>query len=116
MVLWVYAFNPAWKEYETYLQTEKGFTSVLQTFDAPHNEYLAIMSNNGIPASILYLCLMGSILLCRVKKVKKEEKNEEIGGLIFSVLLFMVQGFFSFSICLVTPMFWAIAGLTAKKE
>ena len=108
-----YAFNPVWKEYETYLQTEKGFTSVLQTFDTPHNEYLAIMSNNGIPALILYLCLMGSILLCRGKKV---EKKEEIGGLILSVLLFMVQGFFSFSICLVTPMFWAIAGITAEKE
>ena len=65
-----------------------------------------------IPALILYLCLMGSILLRRVKKGEKEE----IGGLILSVLLFMVQGFFSFSICLVTPMFWTIAGIAAEKR
>lgn len=108
-----YAFNPIWKEYEEYLRTEKGFSSTLQLFDTPHNEYLAIMSNNGIPALILYLCLMGAVLHNGVIKVKR---HKEAAGLLTAVVLFMLQGFFSFSICLVTPMFWFILGMTAQNK
>lgn len=80
-----------------------------ETFDNPHNEYLAILSNNGLPAVLLYLTTMGTLIFCCIRARRRE-------SLILSgaVILFMVQGFFSFSICLVTPMFWAVCGMACS--
>ena len=108
-----YSFKPVWKEYEAYLRTEKGFTSTLQTFDTPHNEYLAIASNNGIPALLLYLCLIGTALYAGIIK---GNRNKEAYGFVIAVILYLVQGFFSFSICLVAPLFWAILGIMVQRE
>ena len=108
-----YSFNPVWKEYEAYLRTEKGFTSNLQTFDTPHNEYLAIASNNGIPALFLYLCLIGTSLYVGIIK---GNRNKEAYGFVIAVFFYLVQGFFSFSICLVAPLFWATLGIMVKRE
>lgn len=82
------------------------FFSLPETFDNPHNEYLAILSNNGLPALVLYLSLMGTLILSCIRSRRRETKI-----LAGAVVLFMVQGFFSFSICLVTPMFWAVCGM-----
>ena len=77
-----------------------------ETFDNPHNEYLAILSNNGLPALLLYLSLLGTLIVSCLRCRRRE-------ALLFcgAVILFMLQGFFSFSICLVTPMFWAVCGM-----
>lgn len=82
------------------------FFSLPETFDNPHNEYLAILSNNGLPALLLYLTLMGTLVISCIRTRRRETKI-----LAGAVILFMVQGFFSFSICLVTPMFWAVCGM-----
>ena len=78
-----------------------------ETFDTPHNEYLAILSNNGLPALMLYLIMLLTLLFFCLRSRRRESLI-----LFASVLLFMVQGFFSFSICLVTPMFWAVCGMS----
>ncbi|MBQ8654804.1 MAG: O-antigen ligase family protein [Clostridia bacterium] len=77
-----------------------------ETFDNPHNEYLAILCNNGLPALLIYLCMLGTLLVCGLRAGRSE--NLILSG---AVLTFMLQGFFSFSICLVTPMFWAVCGM-----
>lgn len=82
------------------------FIQLPETFDNPHNEYLAILSNNGLPALLLYLALMATLIISCIRSHRRECKI--LSG---SVILFLIQGFFSFSICLVTPMFWAICGM-----
>lgn len=76
-----------------------------ELFDNPHNEYVAIMVNNGIPALMLYLLLLAlSIGACWRKRQ---------WAVALSISCFAAQGIFSFSICLVTPMFWAVMGMGA---
>ena len=67
-------------------------------YDSPHNEYIALVLNCGIPALLLFLVLV-------------------IGGCFGrpewrdSVLAYCVQALLSFPVCLVTPMFWAVNGM-----
>lgn len=82
------------------------FIHLPETFDNPHNEYLAILSNNGLPALLLYLALMATLIISCIRSRRRECKI--LSG---AVILFLIQGFFSFSICLVTPMFWAVCGM-----
>ena len=76
-----------------------------ENYDNPHNEYVAILVNNGFPALALYLALLATVLVACCRK--------RLWPLAFSIGCFAAQGFFSFSICLVSPMFWAIMGIAA---
>lgn len=81
--------------------------SLGENFDNPHNEYVAILSNNGLPALLLYLALLaGALIGClRAKQ----------WALALAIGCYGAQGFFSFSICLVSPMFWAVLGMAAAQ-
>lgn len=74
-----------------------------ETFDNPHNEYLAMLVNCGVPALAAYLTLLGMKIrrCCRQKQ----------GAILAAVICYGVQGIFSFSICLVSPMWWAVLGM-----
>lgn len=76
-----------------------------ENFDSPHNEYLAILVNNGVHALLLYLALLAALLLACFRK------GEWAAG--SAIACFALQGLFSFSICLVSPMFWAVMGMAA---
>lgn len=75
-----------------------------QTFDNPHNMFLAIAMQSGLPALLLFLAGMGALVI-------GAWRQRGGLGLAAAVLAYLAQGMFSFSICLVTPMFWAMAGL-----
>ena len=77
-----------------------------ETFDNPHNEYLAILSNNGLPALLCYLAAMGTLLVSCLRR-----RAPEAMTLLCALCCFLLQGLFSFSICLVSPMFWAVCGM-----
>ena len=68
-------------------------------YDSPHCEYLALISNCGIPA---LLCFLALIVCCCLGRFPWCD----------SVLGYSVQLLFSFSVCLVAPMFWVVLGLT----
>lgn len=68
-------------------------------YDSPHCEYLALISNCGIPA---LLCFLALIICCCLGASPWRD----------SVLAYSVQLLFSFSVCLVAPMFWVVLGLT----
>ncbi len=68
-------------------------------YDSPHCEYLALISNCGIPA---LLCFLALIVCCCLGASPWRD----------SVLAYSVQLLFSFSVCLVAPMFWVVLGLT----
>lgn len=76
-----------------------------ENFDNPHNEYVAILANNGLPALLTYLALLGWTLLACIRRRR--------WPLALAIGCYAAQGFFSFSICLVSPMFWAVMGMAA---
>ena len=84
--------------------------SLVQRFDNPHNLFLGVLANSGLPALGLYLLLTlgvpGHALLC-------SRRRAEAVPLALAAISYLVQGMFTFSICLVTPMYWALMGLLA---
>lgn len=75
-----------------------------QTFDNPHNILLAILMQNGLPALLLYAAgIAAAVVLSRRSR----------SGLAVSagVLCYLVQCMFCFSLCIVTPIFWALTGV-----
>ncbi|MBQ8201353.1 MAG: O-antigen ligase family protein [Clostridia bacterium] len=86
--------------------------SLAQRFDNPHNMLLSILSNNGLPALLAFVLLCGWAVISGLRRCWQD-------GLLVPMLLgcgcYLAQGMFTFSICLVTPMFWAALGmLTAQ--
>lgn len=88
--------------------------SLPEAFDTPHNEYLAILANDGLPALLLYLALLGTTWW-RCLRVHQRRRRAPAYALVLLAALscYAVQGFFSFSICLVSPMHWAMLGMAA---
>ena len=86
-----------------------GQTGVLwQRFDNPHNLFLAVLVNSGVPALGLYMVLTLGAPGCALRHAGRDEEEMP---LLLAVLCYIVQGMFTFSICLVTPMFWATLGM-----
>ena len=76
-------------------------------FDNPHNEYLAQLLNHGLPAMLLLLLLMFAAVLRR-----REGFFPLLAPCSAAVLCYAAQAFFSFSVCLVAPMFWVLLGMS----
>ncbi len=93
-----------WFAFREHLQ--KVGVSFPESFDNPHNEYLALLVNDGLPALLCYLLLLG----CTLGKCRK---NPRQWPLLAGLTAYAVQGIFSFSICIVAPMFWAALGMGA---
>lgn len=87
--------------------------SLVQRFDNPHNMLLAILSNNGLPALLAFIALCGVTL---VQAVRRGWKGGLTLSLVLGALCYLAQGMFTFSICLVTPMFWAVLGMLAAQS
>ena len=83
--------------------------SVPETFDNPHNMYLALLANTGLPSLALFLMA----LLCILPGALRRGGAWGL-GLGAAVILYSIQGFFSFSICLVSPMFFTVLGMAAQ--
>lgn len=81
-----------------------------ERFDNPHNLYLQVLSAGGLPALLLYLALLGSLLADLLRGLKGHPTRLP---LLLALVCYLTQGFFSFSICLVSPIFWTVAGLAA---
>lgn len=79
-----------------------------ETFDNPHNEYIAILVHCGVPALLAYLALLALRL--------RDCLRRRAWPLLAVTACFAAQAFFSFSICLVTPMWWCLLGMTVENE
>lgn len=82
--------------------------SLVQRFDNPHNMLLAILSNNGLPAMVAFIALCAAALTLALRRAKQEPL---LLPAALAVACYLLQGMFTFSICLVTPMFWAMLGV-----
>ncbi len=86
--------------------------SLVQRFDNPHNMLLSVLGNNGLPAMVMFALLCLTALVGGLRKTAKEPPTLP---LLMGCLCYLAQGMFTFSICLVTPMFYAMLGiLTAQ--
>ena len=71
-------------------------------YDSPHCEYLALVSDCGIPALLCFLVLV--FAGCSGAPAWRN-----------SVLGYGVQAFLSFSVCIVAPMFWVLLGISFRE-
>lgn len=83
--------------------------TIAQNFDNPHNFFLQTMVNSGIPAAVLLLMTCIAAVACAAKK-------RETLPLALMAMGFLTQGMFTFSICLTSPMFYAVLGLCAATK
>lgn len=78
--------------------------SLQQNFDNPHNMLLAILSGSGLPALLLFLALIAAVSARALRR-------RECLPLGLGLWGYLLQGMFTFSICLSAPMFWAAMGM-----
>ncbi len=82
--------------------------SLVQHFDNPHNLLLGVMSNSGLPAMVMFILLCAGAIVTGLRRTRWDEAAFP---LTLAALCYLAQGMFTFSICLVTPMFWAVLGM-----
>ena len=89
------------------IPTEQDGLLLPDYFDNPHNEYLSQLADHGHPAVLLFTAL----LLCAVFR-RRDGDWPLPSPFSAAVLCYAVQAFFSFSVCLVAPLFWMLLGLS----
>lgn len=112
--------NPIWgtglETFEIAFTTNFGKDLVDQfgggvVFDKAHNEYLHIAVSTGIPSLIVYLTFISTIIIKGFRQIKN---NHLILPLFCSVVGYLVQAFFNFSVVSVAPIFWIFLGVLYK--
>ena len=76
-------------------------------FDTPHNEYIAQLTDHGLPALLLFAALLIAAVFRR-----REKWFPLLSPCSAAVLCYAVQAVFSFSVCIVAPMFWILLALS----
>lgn len=79
-----------------------------QTFDFAHNDFLQIAACQGIVGLVLYL---GFLISLAVRGFKQVFKCPWVLIFISASIGYIVYSFFTFSIAIVSPLFWVMAGL-----
>lgn len=97
-------FYPVMREY-----VAQGGAQIHQNFDNPHSMYLAILMQNGLPALLLYLGGM----VCVVVRAARSPEGKAVAA---AAVCYLFHGIFSFSLCIVTPIFWALLGIAVSMD
>ena len=113
------------------IPSSQGNIPIPTTFDSPHNEYIAMFVNHGLPAAIFFLAL---IIWFVMPPLLKKDRFLQIGNqdhiyieksqdqyimwmnLAAAIVNYGIQMFFSFSVCIVSPLFWIIMGIAASRK
>jgi len=94
--------------YAMYQQLQQEGLSYPETFDSAHNQYLTILAENGLPGLMFYVAfLVGALWL----GMRRARQTPLLWLTTLPLACYALQDVFSFSICLVAPMFWAVAGM-----
>ena len=80
-----------------------------EIYDNPHNLLLGVAANSGLPALALFLALLSLVLT----GCWRRRANPASLPLAAAVLCYLTQGMFTFSICLTSPIFFAVLGMAA---
>lgn len=76
-------------------------------YDSAHNEFLQTWVNLGLAGLVTYLLTIVSIVY---RAVKGQGINSRILWFLAPVVCYLVQSVFSFSIIIMTPLFWLMLG------
>ncbi len=104
-------FNQYIEDHGLVIPKEQDGKALPDYFDNPHNEYIQQLTDHGLPALLLFVAL----LLFAVFR-KREVWFPLLAPCSAAVLCYAVQAFFSFSVCLVAPMFWVLLGLSFNEQ
>ena len=81
---------------------------IISEIDVAHNEYLNVLSQQGMLALVAYLSALGCLALKWIKQGLRCTKIAILGG---AILGYSIQAFFGFSSCITAPIFWLCLGL-----
>lgn len=95
------------------MSTYNFWLSTGQVPDKAHNEYLQIAATMGIPALIIYVLAIATILDKSIKTIFKENISFIF---VTSIIAYLVQAFFNISVIMVAPLFWFLLGLSNNNE
>ena len=82
-----------------------------QFFDFPHNDFLQIGVCQGLVGLALYVAFLVSLA---VRALKVAPRCPQIVIFIGAAVGYLVSSFFVFSITIVSPLFWVMAGIMDK--
>ena len=102
-----FRFNRFLSEQGLVIPTEQDGIPLPHYFDNPHNEYISQLADHGLPAALLF----AGLLLCSVFR-RRDRCLPLLTPCSAAVLCYMVQAVFSFSVCIVAPVFWVILALS----
>ena len=104
------SFNQYLADHSLTIPKEQNGMPLPDFFDTPHNEYVAQYADHGLPALLLFLALILAAVFRR-----REGCFPLLAPCSAAVLCYAVQAFFSFSVCIVAPMFWILLGLSFRE-
>lgn len=81
---------------------------IVSEIDIAHNEYLNILSQQGLLALVAYLVALSCLALKWIKQGLHCSKIAILGG---AILGYSIQAFFGFSSCITAPFYWLCLGL-----
>ena len=80
--------------------------------DVAHNEFLNILYHQGVVGLIAYL----GFVFCVMNALWKNRNDTAVLALGCGIVCYLVQSFFTFSMCLTSPYFWIAAGLVVGQS
>ncbi len=83
-------------------------TMIKAFIDNAHNDYLNILANTGAFSLAAYLA---ALISAAVRTLRAGLKNRASAAVFIALLCYLIQMFFGFSICIVSPFFWILFGL-----
>ena len=108
---YVSRFNQYLSDHNLVIPHEQDGKPLPHYFDNPHNEYIQQLTDHGVPAMLLFLALLVFAVFRR-----REGLFSILAPCSAAVLCYAVQAFFSFSVCIVAPMFWVVLALSFREE
>lgn len=86
---------------------------VYALYNKPHNWYLQVAQDTGIPSMLLILGVLVLFFVCGFRKCfgKQEKWDAFRTGLLLSVLSYALTAFFNDSLIYHAPMFWFLLGI-----
>ena len=103
-------FNQYILEHGLVIPKEQDGLPLPDYFDNPHNEYIQQLTDHGLPALLLF-----TVLILAAFYRRREGWFPFLSPCSAAVLCYAVQAFFSFSVCIVAPMFWVVLGLSFRE-
>ena len=104
-------FNRFLAENDLSIPKEQDGLPLPDYFDTPHDEYIAQLTDHGLPAMLLFAALLLAAIFRR-----REGWLPCLAPCSAAVLCYTVQAVFSFSVCIVAPMFWVLLAISFRER